>query len=659
MAKKTEGLFDLLQKQHKFGAQNGVLESVVQHKNGNRNNIEEVESVVKSILVSGQSYRVSELIKDYRGLTGQPFPARELGFYSAVDLLKTLTKACEVLEDGTQDPVLKVIGTEKTIHIQKLIQKSRPKSKVGKKGTKKRELLKDVFVPFHVQDGIRRILFDTKTNLKPEVLYEKLLLKYDLKDMGLDDVPINILAQSVPHLMKYDGRYVLSQYKIEESEIKVPKSLHFIDEVIIPSYRLSKIEQQISENILKMLDSVKFLKVEEIPKLYYNKFGRRLDWIRLGFRDLWKFLVLLPGNFKLVRTGNRFVILRSDDKTHLCDLRERDASMFSGVAIWNRVFKEIEELAKQMNTGFSLSYLETSYEAFYHRKLVLQTDVLQFARVLHDVKVFTLRTENGKSMIYPFSEGDTEERNLRFIDQPALVSKFEYPEGVMIPGDNLLQVEFPKVMSAKNPTLCSVYVTAVTNPSNFYIKIIGIGEELKGEYDLKFGIMNTKMQKFYKLNYKQFKIPLAQVRVNMICTGCICGVWQRVCIMDFTGPKGFVVRSVDFGSVHILRLGSLCYLKKEFSSLPILAYKATLFDLRPPNCFWTVNARQDFLRVTGEGYRRKPLIAYIVIRNEDNILNVTLTDVSNQEDRHIGEQLIKLKHAEYKLSLVKYHDLFS
>ncbi|KAK7793147.1 hypothetical protein R5R35_011022 [Gryllus longicercus] len=637
----AKGLHDLLSNRHKFASQNENLQRKIQERTSvPSKDLKELEVNVKSVLIAaGKSLRVSELEEEYKVFFRSGIPFRDFGTFSTLELLKRIPEACEISNESSNDPLVTVKSSRKSAHIINLVKKNKTKPKTL---PVKSVPQKDVFVPFTVQDEIRHILY-LKRRVGKEEIMKLLWEKFDLNYLNLKG-SIDELIRSLPHLLINDGAFVRSAHQIKKEEVELPEELCIEGAHLCPSFRLGYRESQISQNLCALLADKKQIYVIDIPRLYLKKFGKELKWQQFGFADLWRFLLLLPGDFFMFQSDSGYVVTENAVPGTV-DCRQFQEQHLCGDVVYEEILEKIRKLVLHVNTGLNSKHLMSAYETLYFEKLLIRTNFNQFLSELHNKLIFKIKEIGNSCVLFPCNMYDIFRLKEK---KPEKLEKVHLPIDVLKPGDSLKSVSFAKVINANNQQFCAAFVSFVESPNNFYIRVAGMSEG-EMELDEEFRVLTGDMSKLYSLCSEEYDIPVSEFKVKMVCAACVKGEWQRVVILDVLDNTRMLVKSVDYGTYHKVTMNSLKYLPRRFSNLPRLAYPATLFNIKPMGSEWDYEAILTFRKLTvGNNMDPKPLSAIIIHRSEEGVLQVVLSDEHQDKVIHLGDELVDWGYASFR-----------
>ncbi|KAI4458899.1 tudor domain containing protein [Holotrichia oblita] len=184
-----------------------------------------------------------------------------------------------------------------------------------------------------------------------------------------------------------------------------------------------------------------------------------------------------------------------------------------------------------------------------------------------------------------------------------------------------------------------VNVGEVYDPSKFWMNL--------RMYANKLNELMDNLQIFYATHNKELHVPNFAMRNNMYVVCMFDREYHRARIVD-TSQKGenyIKVYFVDYGTVSVISVESVCYLHNKFSELPEQAIRARLAGIYPAkeNEQWSRAAATRFLSLV----MQKDLVAQIVkIDEERKILDVVLADTSDEEeDFYLNDALVSMGYA--------------
>ncbi|XP_058834964.1 tudor domain-containing protein 7A isoform X2 [Topomyia yanbarensis] len=221
-----------------------------------------------------------------------------------------------------------------------------------------------------------------------------------------------------------------------------------------------------------------------------------------------------------------------------------------------------------------------------------------------------------------------------------------------------LNIEQPKVSSSPIPSqvvpklakyklpavgeLFNVYVTIASSPNYFIVQ--------PHSDALKLQRLMVDLQKYCMS--EALTVPKDSVRQGEAYAGLNSddGHWYRVLVVNILcGPSLIHVYFCDFGQIRIMDNDLLRILPQELRELPQQAVKAKLYGVQPINGDWTTHDAVRFQQLTVEKLFASQIrsIQADEFNPNDDIVELTLTDVSTDEDTIIHQVLVSEKRAVY------------
>lgn len=248
-----------------------------------------------------------------------------------------------------------------------------------------------------------------------------------------------------------------------------------------------------------------------------------------------------------------------------------------------------------------------------------------FMVVLSDDIPLKLSTKGGKVFISSSVEETCGTINLMKFDDIN-----EIPQDVVLSGTSFTVQQLPQDISR----YIGVYISTVDNPGQIWFQIRGktTTEALE--------VLMEKLDVFYNGNEgKKYKMPDTSIEIDNICAALWTDDnWHRGIITGIPSKEAVDILYVDYGTKGTIPKGYLRFLKKEFMILPSQAIKGRLSNIKPSNGRrWCDKSKHVLIDLCSD----KPLVALITNTKYKERVSLCLCDVSNNEDLHINDTLIK------------------
>ncbi|KAK9737379.1 OST-HTH/LOTUS domain [Popillia japonica] len=290
-------------------------------------------------------------------------------------------------------------------------------------------------------------------------------------------------------------------------------------------------------------------------------------------------------------------------------------------------YRSVAEMCVDLRDIFKVVQLDKSDIKLFSRDLTIPEDTLNTIKKFQLMKIKASREAPSHSAI-PHSEIDDIMCEIFTNNPPVDIVEFgtELEKQWISPDTN-------------EQDYVDVNVAEVYDPSKFWLNL--------RIYASKLNELMDNLQIFYSSHNKELQVPNFAMQNNMYIVCLFNREYHRARIID-TSQKSenyIKVYFVDYGTVSVISVESVCYLHNKFSDLPEQAVRARLAGIYPAreNEQWSRAAATRFLSLVME----KNLVAQIVkIDEERRILDVVLADTSDEEeDFYLNDALVSMGYA--------------
>ncbi|KRT78645.1 hypothetical protein AMK59_7654, partial [Oryctes borbonicus] len=148
------------------------------------------------------------------------------------------------------------------------------------------------------------------------------------------------------------------------------------------------------------------------------------------------------------------------------------------------------------------------------------------------------------------------------------------------------------------------------------------------------------------IHQSELYVPPFALKKDMYIACVYNNEFHRARIVDVSQKEDNYITAyfVDYGTVAVVSMSTVCYLHKQFAELPEQAIRARLAGIYPPNENeqWSRGASTRFLSLV----LQKDLVAQIVRMDEERkILDVVLADTTEEDDFFINDALVSMGYA--------------
>ncbi|KAK1194799.1 TDRKH protein, partial [Pygoscelis papua] len=185
-----------------------------------------------------------------------------------------------------------------------------------------------------------------------------------------------------------------------------------------------------------------------------------------------------------------------------------------------------------------------------------------------------------------------------------------------------------------------VYVSAVENPSHFWIQIIG-------HRSLQLDKLTAEMRQYYQSSGRAAELSTVRAGDIVAAPYVDSSDWYRARVLGTLENGNFDLYYVDFGDNGEAPREALRALRSDFLSLPFQAIECSLAGVAPAGDEWEEAALDEFDRLT-HCATWKPLVAKISSYVQSGLgtrPNVELYALHHGENLDVGAELVRLGYA--------------
>ncbi|XP_029437721.1 tudor and KH domain-containing protein isoform X2 [Rhinatrema bivittatum] len=213
------------------------------------------------------------------------------------------------------------------------------------------------------------------------------------------------------------------------------------------------------------------------------------------------------------------------------------------------------------------------------------------------------------------------------------------------PAEDVFKFEIPSPdFSFKADEHLDVYVSASENPNHFWIQILG-------SRSLQLDKLTQEMSQYYESFSQSPELLTVGVGDIVAAPYTHDKFWYRAKVLGVLDNGNLDLYYVDFGDNGDAALEELRVLRSDFLSLPFQAIECSLAGIGPAGDRWSVEALDDFDRLTYCA-EWKPLLAKISSYTQTGVCTwpqIQLYDFSNGKSLDVGQELLRLGHAAQRL----------
>lgn len=269
--------------------------------------------------------------------------------------------------------------------------------------------------------------------------------------------------------------------------------------------------------------------------------------------------------------------------------------------------------------------------------------------------------QTSKSCVKITIEGREEEVNAAIESVDKLIAEAEVstnnfvhvagralPEKLPLNLNNNVTKDLPceKLIPNSADGYLEIYVSAVENPSRFWVQICGSNA-------IQLDKLATEMSDFYNDDKNKSKFHLDSPNIGDIVAAYYesDNSWYRAKVLKVSESsekgKQIDIFYLDFGDQATLGSNLICRLKHQYLSIPFQAIECSLACVKSKNT-WSAEAIEEFSKMVYLA-QWKPIMAKPLDKSpknqNDSTQYVHLYDTNTDCDKNISEELIKLNFA--------------
>ncbi|CAK9798286.1 Tudor and KH domain-containing protein homolog [Anthophora plagiata] len=223
------------------------------------------------------------------------------------------------------------------------------------------------------------------------------------------------------------------------------------------------------------------------------------------------------------------------------------------------------------------------------------------------------------------------------------------PRGKLSPRNTIINASEPNTESLSlqvTDGLMEVYVSAMENPSQFWVQVVGSGTTALDK-------LVCEMTAYYNDEQNHELHTLRSITPGQIVAAKFSfdEQWYRAQVMSAPEDDQCEVYFVDYGDHEMVQLGHILELRTDFLSLRLQAIECSLANIKPKENEWSSEACDRFTELTWlaqwkvliakvRGYKERAF-GYGRFRREGSpIPCVDLYDKNDDKDINIGQELI-------------------
>lgn len=557
----------------------------------------EVTKNVRGLLLSVQNgLTVAEIQRDYKCMIGKPFPFRELGHNTPLDLLKDLSDVARPSwENGVL--VLRGIPDATTRHIARLVARQKKSSPRRKKRLTSYQPEQAPVLPHFIRTQIKELLTGYPSGLLGSMFAAAFKRRFgeEINYKRLEFKSLNQLLEAIPDIVEIEHmrgggfRVYGKRFETDNSDKAPDPGVSFPVRTNSASTgkhhptpngntggKPSKTIQQSASSIKAQFDSNSTINIKlqqeciqvlarrpngiwaaRFPIEYKNLHGKELNIKQYGFMSVVEFVAAMPDVVRIERPTKVDWLLLLAKKV------KEDHTQANGV-----------------------------------------------------VPASPAPVEMHKEPVSPCIPGNP-------LNLPDGVGRGVYFSKITVPECGFLEVS----------------VTHIIDPHHFWVMLIENWPALRA--------LTEEMKQFYSSRESaHYKMPGWFVSVGQACCALYeDGSWYRGLVVGIQSVDSIEVFYVDYGNKARLPLSSLRVLRSQFIKLPAQGLPCKLAHIQPFGRAkeWSPGSTHKFYHLT-KNY--KQLVA-LVCGIKEGTMCLCLCDTNAPEDLHINDELVKADYADF------------
>ncbi|XP_022918067.2 uncharacterized protein [Onthophagus taurus] len=558
----------------------------------------ETEALISSVLTSNPlRMTIRDLDRQFKELNGYRIPFSELGYCSLESYLHSIPH-CLTVNGRGYDAELCLMISQKSAHIDSLIRKQRPPKR------KPRLSIQNPRVNFSNHQPIFTYQSPQIQKSVPFVQRRR-SEEFHLRKTPDNNIPNvsstlqNNITSNVQHIPSLLNQSLRQPHKIFEN---VPSTS-----------QNNQNPSMVGEKISNAVNPISLTSRGVIPKSYNNKNNS----------------TVLKNNVPYyIQNRLKELISNHPEGLHSSKLIELYKKKFKHNLNYSDYgYKSITHFCLDFKTIFAFKHLKDGSFQIYDKEL-------------------NLKLEHGPEK----DEKDIEEKQFDDINWEKTHQNKDppLPDGIE---DVLLEFHMKQLLSdvvydaniirqwietdVSLQDFIDIEVAEVYDPSKFWIHLRQHSDNLNRLMD--------NMQIFYRANKDKYYIPYYAIREGMYLASIFDGEYHRAKVVDCSKKMDGDIKVfyVDYGTIAVVRVKTVCYLTVDFVNFPAQAIRARLYGIQPTvkDELWPQQASSRFLQLV----RHKSLVAQIYdIDENDMILDLIVVDTSTPgRDLFINDLLIQ------------------
>ncbi|KAJ2938143.1 hypothetical protein O0L34_g3722 [Tuta absoluta] len=597
--------------------------------------LKKLKSVLRSLVVSSPTkMTLTNLLRDYRAMMGQPIPITKFGYRDPLQFLKDQCGDCFLFHGSGTNTVLTPIVPECLKHIDEFVHKQKVSAKDKYKGK-------------------RMSINESAVRPSPNLISQTFEAKCKMSTGPPAEIRERCKQPPAPaHTPTLQRNPLPPEFDTKPPERKVTSTPNVVKKINVepPKPVDNNINRFKSRSNLREENKENKHQDQSLPtkEAYKNFMKSRIP--------------VYESTADLSNDSRSYRDSESGSYSSESGLRTLSSTSSSTKATQLEELKaELLQIIRDSPNGVCTTEIMKMYRERYNRELNFSrfgfSSVSALACSLPGV--FTSRDVAGNTRV-ALAPPDTSASNARRqVARPRalrtaalLASKtgddddalpwidFDpdvFPEDCMSFSESIPSASLEDVAEG---AMLEVMVGEVYSPSHFWLYRLG------ERHNIAMEDMMDHMTSYYNSGEgAQRSLAGGAVRVGHYCSSVYEQDWHRSLIVSILDSDTVKVRHVDYGTVDRVCVRRLKPLLREWGELPAQAVRARLAGVCPAarGRRWPHAAAAAFLRLVQD----RRLVAEVAhVDRQENILELFLVDTSTERDIRIDLELIKSGHAD-------------
>eukprot|EP00794_Sanderia_malayensis_P015661 gene15661-17241_t len=569
--------------------------------------LEAVKKDIRSLLLSSQmGLSIQKLLDDHRTMLGRHLPFKELGYNSAIEMVKHMPDVVVPVFHAGGVMHLKAVADSSTKHIQRLVEQQKKTGKINRIRKTPDEALRrpprQPLIPFGIRVKLIELMKLYQQGLPADQFGIAFVRRFgiELRYKSLGFSTLTKLLESCSDIVEIVERVVGKSRRILLFP-KTTNTLKNINNYVDPK---SKPTNQVFSEPSKHAQSSKFqVKDKVIDKNGLVNSERKLSDRRTSSQQQKKPAGLMD--------------LDGDEDLSSSPSFEEDPVIKVTSGVSEELKKNLTSLFSEKPNGVWMARLPFEYKKKFSKDLDVEgagyLSLVEMIGSLPDLITMQRPVKNGDWLLT--GQG----RVASIIREDPNPRDSVTAHGI-----------FKKVSHPMNGQI-QIFIVHIVDPWSFCFHYC----DVKSEHDK----MMDNIRSFYTSTASQkYLLPPSLLKPGQVC----CAVydedeeWYRAEIIKVISNTEAEVFYVDYGNSATVPTSNLRLLKKDFIELPAMGIRGTLANVLPKGTLdWSVEAGKRFFELTNN----RTLMG-IICGHDKGAVQLHLIDTNVKQQVHVNDVLV-------------------